>query len=45
MKRYAGTLYYHGEKISNKKEVEFDESQFSPELPEAHEEAVRHEED
>jgi sphingosine kinase len=45
-REYAGSLFYTGQEVQGKKDVEMiDEQQFSAELPEMHEECVRHEED
>jgi hypothetical protein len=41
-----GSLYYTGQKLKNKKDgMDIDEHNFTPDLPEFQEEAVRHEED
>ena len=46
MKRYAGSMYFTGSKFFNKKDAHaINEDSFTPDLPEFHEEAVRHQED
>lgn len=45
MKRYAGSIYFNGQKVKNKGEAyQLDEDNFSPDLPELIEDPVRHEE-
>jgi hypothetical protein len=43
---YPGSIFYTGQKVGSRKDAaELDEHKFTPELPDIHEEAHRHEED
>jgi len=43
---YPGSIFYSGQKVRSRRDAaELDEHNFTPELPDIHEEAHRHEED